>query len=455
MHGGPNSSTVKHRRSKIPHEWQLSLLAAFGGLPAVAAALYFLWSGDFSGRFQWTLTILITGFWLGFAFSIREKTVYPLRTLSNLLAALREGDYTMRAREEPTDALGEVMYEVSMMGEMLREQRLGAIEAGKLLGTVMEEIDVAVFAFDGQQRLRLVKRAGERLLAEPSERLLERKAEQLGLADCLDGPPSRTLERTFPAGSGRWGVRRSSFREHGMPHQLLVVADLTRELREEELKAWQRLVRVLGHELNNSLAPIKSIASSLNDSLKRSPHTKDQKEDMRQGLQVIATRAEGLSQFMSSYATLAKLPAPSLGPVEVPEWVSRVAKLEIRQPVEITGGPELTVQADRDQLDQLLINLVRNAADAASETSGSVRVGWRRNHSQLVVSVQDDGLGLSSDVNLFVPFFTTKQEGSGIGLVLCRRIAENHGGSLTLRNRTDGSGCEAELRLPLEPLVPG
>jgi len=446
---------VKHRRTRIPHEWRLFLLATIGGLPAVAATLYFLWSGDFFGGFQWTLTILITGFWLGFAFSIRERAVYPLRTLSNLLAALREGDYSMRAREKPADALGEVMYEVSMMGEMLREQRLGAIEAGKLLGTVMKEIDVAIFAFDGQQRLRLVNRAGERLLAEPPERLLERKAEQLGLADCLDGPPSRTLERTFPAGSGRWGVRRSNFREHGRPHQLLVLADLTRELREEELKAWQRLVRVLGHELNNSLAPIKSIASSLKDLLSRGTHTEGQREDMRQGLQVIAARAEGLSRFMSSYATLAKLPAPSLGSVEVPEWASRVAKLEIRQPVKITGGPGLTVQTDRDQLDQLLINLVRNAVDAASETGGGVSVGWRRNHSQLVVSVQDEGPGLTSDANLFVPFFTTKQEGSGIGLVLCRKIAENHGGSLTLRNRTDRSGCEAELRLPLVPLVPG
>lgn len=430
------------------HERRVLLYALAGGLPGVLISMVFLWGGDYTPKVQWTLSVLIAGSWLGFAFALRERVVYPLRTLSNLLAALREGDYSLRARAS-RDALGEVMYEINSMSRMLREQRLDAIEAATLLRTVMEQIEVAVFAFDQDQRLQLVNRAGARLLAKPSERLVGRGADEIGLADCLAAGRSRTVEMTFPGGAGRWSIRRSSFREHGVRHRLLVISDLTRELREEELKAWQRLVRVIGHELNNSLAPIKSIAASLGSLLKR-PKTDDWQDDMQQGLSVIASRAESLSRFMSAYARLAKLPEPTLATVNVSEWVQRAAGLETRLPVAVAAGPELTVQADGDQLDQLLINLIRNAADAADETGGGVRVGWSKNRRYLEVWVEDDGPGLSSEANLFVPFFTTKPGGSGIGLVLCRKITEAHGGSLTLENRHGPPGCVAKLRLPLE-----
>ncbi len=188
----------------------------------------------------------------------------PLRTLANLLEAMREGDYSIRARAaQGEDALGDVMQQLNAMGATLQAQRLGALEAATLLRKVMEEIDVAVFAFDSAHRLRLVNRAGERLLSQPSERLLNSSAESLNLSEFLEGEETRTVQRAFPGATGRWGVSRSMFREGGLPHQLLVISDLTRPLREEELQAWQRLVRVLGHELNNSLTPIKSIAGSL------------------------------------------------------------------------------------------------------------------------------------------------------------------------------------------------
>jgi nitrogen fixation/metabolism regulation signal transduction histidine kinase len=314
----------------------------------------------------------------------------------------------------------------------------------------MEEIDVAVFALDQQDRLKLVNRAGSRLLGRPTERLLGASASEVGLAECLALGRSRTVEMTFPGGTGRWGVRRSSFREHGVRHVLLVVSDLTRELREEELKAWQRLVRVIGHELNNSLAPIKSLSASLSDLISRADDT-ESREDMKEGLAVIGARAESLSRFMSAYARLAKLPEPSPGPVDVGSWVRRVSGLERRVPVEVQPGPDITIEADGDQLEQLLINLIRNAADAAQETAGGVRAGWRTNGRQIEIWVDDDGPGIPNAGNLFVPFFTTKPGGSGIGLVLCRKIAENHNGSLTLQNRSEARGCSARLRLPLRP----
>jgi two-component system, NtrC family, nitrogen regulation sensor histidine kinase NtrY len=453
----PKSSTTKARkgiplkRNLRPRlDRRLLMLSLVAGFPGVLVSMILIWTGAYTDKWRWTLSVLIVGFWLGFSYTLREKVVFPLQTLSNLLAALREGDFSIRARgANPDDALGEAMMEVNYLGQVLREQRLGALEATALLKTVMGEIDVAIFAFDSDHRLRLVNRAGERLLAQPAERVRGRSASELGLADCLTGDNTRTLQMSFPGGAARWEVRRSTFRERGVPHQLLVLSDLSRALREEERQAWQRLVRVLGHELNNSLAPIKSIAGSLESLVIREPMPDDWKEDVRRGLGVIGSRAAALSRFMEAYSRLARLPMPRLQPLSVSALIKRVVRLETRINISIVAGPEITIRADGDQLEQLLINLVRNAVDASMETGGNVRVRWRRNSDQIEVDVEDEGHGLSNTANLFVPFFTTKPGGSGIGLVLSRQIAEAHGGSLTLENREDVRGCVASLRLPL------
>jgi len=432
------------------YERRILFLALAAGLGSTLVAMILLWTGPYSSKLQWTLTVMMIIAWLSFAFTAQSRVVFPLRTLSNLLAALREGDFSIRARgANVEDALGEVLREVNALGETLRQQRLGALEATALLRKVMEEIDVAVFAFDGNGCLRLVNRAGERVLAQPEERLLGRTAEELALAECLQGETPRIAQIAFPGKSGRWEIHRGSFREGGLAHQLLVITDLSRALRDEERQAWQRLIRVLGHELNNSLAPMKSIAENLTSMLGRKDRASDWQEDMRSGLTVIAARTDGLARFMNAYARLAKLPPPIFQPLDVGQWVRRVAGLEPRLQVQLKPGPEVKIQADQAQLDQLLINLLHNAVDAALETGGGVRVGWGREDSYVEVWVQDDGPGIPNPTNLFVPFFTTKPSGSGIGLVLSRQIAEAHGGSLTLENRESRRGCEARLRLPV------
>ncbi|MGH7526284.1 MAG: sensor histidine kinase [Gemmatimonadales bacterium] len=437
------------RRRPPSHQSRVFYATIAAGLPAVLLSCWVLWSGDYALRVRLTFTLLVVGAWLIGAMLVRERVMRPLQTISNLLAALREGDYSIRARGASVDdALGLALLEVNALSETLRSQRLRALEAAALLRRVIEEIDAAVFAFDGDHRLRLVNRGGERLLGHPSERLLGRPAETLGLADCLIGDSPRTLETAFPGGVGRWELRSSTFRQDGRPHQLLVLSDLSRVLRAEERSAWQRLVRVLGHEINNSLAPIKSLAGSLRDLLGREVRPPDLEQDLQSGLQVIEARSEALGRFMSAYARLARLPRPRLGPVEVPAWVKRVVALETRLEVRLLEGPPVVVAADGDQLDQLLINLLRNAADAALETGGGVRVTWRRVAGVIEVVVEDEGPGLPDPGNLFVPFFTTKANGSGIGLVLSRQIAEAHGGALLLESRADVRGARALLRLP-------
>lgn len=439
----------KEKVARISHEGRVVLLAFAAGLPGSIIALIFIWLYDHSARDQWTLTIVIIGAWLGFAFAVRERVAFPLQTISNLLGALREGDYSVRGRSpRPDDALGEVMREINSLGSTLREQRLGAMEATMLLRTVMREIDVAIFAFDERNRLRLVNGAGERLLDQPPERLLGQTAAELRLESCLEGPEQSTFQAVFPGGAGRWGARRTRIRERGLPLELVVISDLTQALSEQELQAWQRLVRVLGHELNNSLAPIKSIAGSLVSLLARESLPDDWRDDMRRGLNVITSRSESLSRFIGAYARLAKLPRPQLQPLDVADSVGRAVSFETRLPVEVVKGAPMTVQGDPDQLEQVLINLLRNAADASLATNGKVCIGWQRDGAMLEIWIKDEGAGLSNTANLFVPFFTTKPGGSGIGLVLSRQIAEGHGGALMLENRTDGPGCVARLRLP-------
>jgi nitrogen fixation/metabolism regulation signal transduction histidine kinase len=439
----------QRRPDRLPFELRIHLFALLTGLPGTAIALLLVWTGDHTARLQWSATVFLVLCWLGFAMALRERVVFPLRTISNLLSALHEGDFSFRARpSHPDDALTGVMIQINAIVDTLRDQRSRALEATALLRKVMEEIDVAIFAFDAQRILKLMNRAGERLLAKPAERVMGLSANELGLADLLTDTNAASVHKTFPGGTGVWGIRLGEFREHGVPHSLLVVSDLTRPLREEELLAWQRLVRVLGHEINNSLTPVKSISESLGRLISRQPLPEDWRDDALQGLGIISARAEALNRFTGAYARLARHPAPVIQAVAVRRWVEQTVTLETRLRVTIDAGDDLIIPGDPDQLDQLLINLVRNAVDAVEHNNGRVTVQWRSQTGMLEVAVIDEGEGVANPSNLFVPFFTTKPKGSGIGLVLSRQIAEAHGGSLTLTNRVDRPGCIALLILP-------
>jgi len=431
---------------------RLALGALLVGLPALVLAVLLLRQQEWGQRHFWLAVFALVFLWIAGPLLIRARLVYRLRTITNVVAGLRQSDYSFRARGGKQDgAYGSLIVELNALAQSLRKRRLDDLEAVALLRNVLGEIDVAVFAFDGQRKLRMLNDASERLVGLSGSQAMGRSVDELGLADCLGGKAERTLQLDLPGGSGRWEVRRGTYRHLGRPRTLVLLSDVSRTLRAEELAAWKRLIRVMGHELNNSLAPIRSLAGSMGQLIDQTPPPEDWQDDLRQGLRVIGSRAESLSRFLGAYAALAKMPAPRLEPLEIAPLMHRVAELETRMPVGLQAGAEVTLPADRDQLEQLLINLIHNAVDAALETEGRVWVSWEINRERLELSVCDEGPGLASTTNLFVPFFTTKPEGSGIGLVLGRQVAEAHGGSLTLANRSDGPGCVARVCLPLRP----
>src|SRR6478609_2764728 len=460
MASDPHSQSVRTIIKPLQHRFKLSfdtrmmLMSLLISGPGVLVAELLLWFSAHSGEFKWTITMFLVLAWMFGTSALHTQILRPLQTLSNMVAAIREDDFSFRLRGgSREDSLADLIFEINALATRLQHQKINALEATALLKKVIMEIDVAVFTFDQQQRLRIVNRAGEQLMGRIAPRMLGLTAEELGLQEFLQSPGPQTAQITFPGKHGRWAISHTEFRENGVPHQLLIVSDLSRALREEERQAWQRLIRVLGHELNNSLAPIKSIAGTLGSLTGRASLPEDIAQDMQQGLRVIENRVESLNRFMQAYTRLARMPAPTRARIEIGPLVQRAASLERRLPVKTLDGPFVTIDADPDQIEQVLINLIRNAVDASLDPTlkhpGAVEVGWRTNARSVEVFIRDQGPGLLNSDNLFVPFFTTKHGGSGIGLILSRQIAEAHGGVLQLANRSDQTGCEAVLALPI------
>ncbi|HTM35163.1 MAG TPA: ATP-binding protein [Terriglobales bacterium] len=455
------SSTQKKRKPRAPFERRITRFTILLVLPGIFLSGVLIWLQPWSLQSKLILfsVELIVCLLIGAA--LHDHVVRPLQTLANVVGSLREEDYSFRARMAiPNDALGELSLEVNALADLLAKHRTGAIEATALLDRVVEEVDIPIFAFDPANKLRLVNSAGGKLLNAGTTHVIGKTSSELGLEACLSARNESLVELHFGT-DARWFVRRSSFRQHGIPHTLVVLSDVSRALREEERRAWKRLIRVLGHELNNSLAPIKSIAGSLRSRLAGVDLKHEEQQDFERGLGIIENRAASLNRFLQGYRQLAQMPPPAIESCSVSALVKRVAALETRVLVRVVPGPDISVLVDPDQLEQMLINLLRNAAEAVLENAAAANgskareveppivFSWTTRLEELVLQIEDTGPGLMNPGNAFVPFYTTKPAGSGIGLVLSRQIAEAHGGSLELQNRPDRQGCVVKIVLPV------
>jgi PAS domain S-box-containing protein len=429
-------------RDGLRGRWDGTALAVWAVLPMLVLAAVTASGVTIPRAAQWLwLALALTWFtaWMGAAARRRAR---HLRLVASLLQGLREGDYGSRVRPGAGPA-GEVWREFNALAAKLGGEERRGLETDALLSQLLGGLELAVLVIDEQQRLVDLNPAAEQLLGRSSSELVGRGASEYGLSDWLGRPAPFVDRHRFQSGEGPWEVRRVVFRRHGRPHRLLVVTDVSRALREEERRAWRRLIRVLGHEINNSLGSIQSTAGLLR------VHASEADPMTRDGLELIEERSRALGGFIRRYAELARLPPPSPERVDIAGLIRHVVSLESRIAVEIDPASPEAVRVDRSQLEQALINLVRNAADAALETGGGVRVHWRRNGRDLLIEVEDDGPGLAHTENLFVPFFTTKEGGSGIGLVVARQIIEAHGGSLQLANREGCRGAIAIVRIPI------
>lgn len=458
---GPRPSRPR-KRARLLYEHRISLYSFLVALPGLILSAVLVWTQPWTTGSRLSLIGVEIFVWWLLALALQEQTTRPLQTLANVIGSLREEDYSFRARNAVADdALGELSLEVNALADMLSDQKVHAIEATALLQRVVDEIDAPLFAFDPASKLRLVNPAGEHLLRQPKARMLGRGAEELNLQPCLKEENESVVELNLKDSQARWLLRRSSFRQHGVPHTLVVLSDVSRALREEERRAWQRLIRVLGHELSNSLAPIKSIAGSLNSRVAATPMDPEVRTDVQRGLEIIEARSASLHRFLEAYRRLAQLPAPVMRDVNIGPLVARAAGLETRIKVYVHPGPEIVFRADPDQLEQMLINLLRNAADAVLETccpnsdaatsntsSENVQVHWDARPGEIILSIDDLGPGLSNPANVFTPFYTTKPSGSGVGLVISRQIVEAHGGRIEIGNRRDARGCTVTVVLP-------
>lgn len=442
-------------RRRLAFEKRLRAWLYLLSLPAVVLGFLLLRAYDMSWQ---TLAISEVGLLIGWALAasiLTEQIVRPLRTLANVVAALREDDYSFRARgARRNDAMGDLALEVNSLAGQLQSQRSGALEAMALLEHVMASIESPILAFDREGRLLMLNVAGESALSTSHIKALGKSAEELHLGHLLTTEDGQLVVLGRQNGHmDRWIVKRSSFRLRGVSHTLIMLSDISKALREEERLAWERLIRVLGHEINNSLTPIKSIAESLRTRL---PVT-ETSGDFERGLAVIENRAESLNRFLQAYRQLSRLPPPKLKHVSLAALIARVVNLEFRLRVSIATSEDVMVNVDADQIEQALINLIRNAVDAAlssdtaSKSPPSVELRWKKISSEVIISILDSGLGLTNSANLFVPFYTTKPTGTGIGLILAQQIAEAHSGSVRLTNRIDAQGCVAELRLTRPP----
>ncbi|WP_143764272.1 sensor histidine kinase [Cognaticolwellia mytili] len=439
--------------NKKSFESQLTRLSLIASLPLFFLTVGLMIYADIS-IYIVLLTVLLSSISIVFCHSqIHRKSAYQFRSLSNILEAMIQGDYTLRAHAGNHDlALKELIIAINTLAERLNKQRLESVESQLLLRTVIDHIDVAIIALNDNNELMFFNPAAKKLLQlaeiKTDENELNIQLAQLAVLECGE---NKVMPLSFSGQYGKFNIHMEEFREEGKQRKLFFITNVSNMLRSEEQNAWQSLVRVLSHEINNSLSPINSISQTLKRFLDKHENIQEHKEDLLEGLGIIAQRSNNLKEFVNSYKQISHLPKPKKHPSSLKSLVEKVTKLFHKNTITVATSQDLTLFIDAVQIEQVLINLMKNAVEAikAAGTAGEIVISWQVENSLLVMTITDDGVGIANDTNMFVPFYTTKKQGSGIGLVFCRQIVEAHNGELSLTNRLNKQGCKVTLKLPL------
>jgi two-component system nitrogen regulation sensor histidine kinase NtrY len=437
---------MQRPRSSLPYDVRVTLAVLLAGIPPWLLIIVALALAGVSG-YVIALAAVTHGLFVAYcAYYVYSRTTLRLRTVSNLLDAMVHGDYSLRATPAaPQDNLSELIELINRLANTLSEQKLETRESQLLLHRVIAQVDFAILIVDDAGRIAVANPAAARLLASDESDLVGRAADTFGLKLAVSAEASERRELDLPGGRGKFYVQAERFFANQREHRLVFIADIQRLLRDEERRAWQNLVRVLGHEINNSLSPITSIADTLLRVANRGLQDGDDAR-LREGLAVILERSRSLAGFLQRYQQLTKLPDPDRQPTPLAPMIERIAALYTTRTL-VWRGPALTLFVDPQQFEQLLLNLVKNAVEA-SPPEQAVEIVASIEADRARIAVRDRGPGLADTRNLFVPYYSTKPGGSGIGLFLSRQIAFNHDGDVQLHNRTDGPGAEAVVWLP-------
>lgn len=449
MSEAKQKTKVSIRGRPVPVESQLTLLTLMANLLPSLLLIAALVSFDISLFAVGIIAVLLLFLTLYSVSTVWRRSQYQFRSLHSLLDAIVSGDYSFRGSHTAgSGAFGELISSINALAKTLQRQRLQSEESQLLVQKVVDQIDVAIIAWDQNQTIQLINPAARELLG-----LTETQTNEQTLPDLLVFANSMAVGQTqvkdlqFPESRGRYRLHLERFIADGNTHNLLFLTNVSSILRLEERKAWRNLVRVLSHEINNSLTPLKSFSNSLKTQIEKRETDEILKQELLDGVAVIGNRANSLAEFVQSYQKIARMPEPDKKPTDFQTLVNSLVKLFHDNPINLQGD-SLVLPIDASQIEQVMINLIKNAVEASSAAQ-PVEVSWRQEGSRLIVQIVDNGEGIQNLDNLFTPYYTTKPSGSGVGLVFCQQVIEAHGGFLSITNRHNRSGCEVSMSLPV------